>query len=338
MKKKLLSLLILPALAGLTACQTTSFKPIPPEEAEKVTIGILQPVEHPALGAARLGFIKGIEEGGYAAAKISYRNAAGNSADLTLLAKDLADNCTINLGIGTDAALAIKGAQDNAGYKKPLFFTAVTDPVDAKLVSSKENKKGYVCGTTDANPVEEQIALIKEFKPTASKVGIMYTQTEVNSKVQSDQAEVAIRNAGMTSLVRTCSNSSDIKATALALVDAGVDAIYVPTDNNIAANMNAVKEAASHREVLIVCGEENMLKSGGHVTLSIDYYNLGLATGKMAASVLNGEKKVTDYPVVPVASSECSYVYSSLNLESAGLSMPESILSAHDWTNVDAAE
>ena len=338
MKKKLLALMALPIVAGLTACTTSSFRPIPPEEAATVTIGILQPVEHPALEAARNGFVAGIQEGGYAAAHFSYRNAAGNSADLTLLAKDLADTCTISLGIGTDAALALKGAEDNAGYKKPLFFTAVTDPVAAKLVSSKENKKGYVCGTTDANPVEEQIALIKEFKPDAKKVGIMYTQTEVNSKVQSDQAEAAIKKAGMGALIKTCSNSSDIKATALALVDAGCDAIYVPTDNNIAANMNAVKEAASHREVLIVCGEENMLTKGGHVTLSIDYYNLGLATGRMAVSVLKGEKKVTDFPVVPVASSECSYVYSSLNLTSAGLSMPDSLLAAHDWTNIDDAE
>ena len=334
MKKKLLALMALPVIAGITAC-SSGFKPIPPEKASTVTVGILQPVEHPALGAARDGFIAGIKEGGYSAAKIDYRNAAGNSADLNLLAKDLVDTCTITLGIGTDAALALKGAEDNAGYRKPLFFTAVTDPVDAKLVSSKENKKGYVCGTTDANPVEEQIALIKEFKPSAKKVGIMYTQTEVNSKVQSDQAEAAIKAAGMTALVKTCSNSSDIKATALALVDAGVDAIYVPTDNNIAANMNAVKEASSHKQVLVVCGEENMLKSGGHVTLSIDYYNLGLATGKMAASVLKGEKKATDYPVVPVASSECSYAYSASNLEAAGLEMPADLLNAHDWKNID---
>ena len=78
-----------------------------------------------------------------------------------------------------------------------------------------------------------------------------------------------------------------------------------------------------------------MLKNGGHVTLSIDYFNLGVATGKMAAAILKGEKKTTDFPVVPVASSECTYAYSAKNLTSAGLSMPEALLAAHTWKNVD---
>ena len=322
--KKLLTLMAVPLLMGLAGCKTTY----------TATVGILQPVEHSALGAARDGFKKGIEDSGLRV-KFNYRNAGGKDADLNSFAKDLVDFSDMTLGIGTGAALALKGASDNSGYTKPLLFTAVTDPVEAGLVVSKDNPTGYICGTTDANPVEEQIALVKEFKPTATKVGIMYTQTEVNSKVQSDQAEVAIVAAGMTSTVMTCNGSSDISTVALALVGSGVDAIYIPTDNNIAANMNAVKEAAANRQVLIICGEENMLKSGGHVTLSIDYYSLGYATGKMAAEILKNEKKPTDYKVVPVASSECTYAYSALNLASSGLAMSAELLAAHDWKNVD---
>ena len=322
-KLALLAFLALPFSAALTSCGS------------KVQIGILQPVQHEALDAAKNGFIQGLKDGGFTNFTINYRNAGGNSADITAYAKDLVDTSKLTLGIGTGASVALKGASDNAGLSNPILFTAVTDPVEAGLVSSKENKDGHICGTTDANPVEEQIALVKEFKPSATKVGIMYTQTEINSKVQSDQAEAAIKAAGMTSVVKTCANSSDIKETASALVDLNVDAIYIPTDNNIAANMNAVKEAAASKGVLVVCGEENMLKTGGHVTLSIDYYGLGLATGKMAAQILKGEKKTTDFPVVPVASSECSYAYSAKNLASAGLSMPEALLNAHTWKNMD---
>lgn len=329
MKKKFISLLAIMAIplsTLLTGCNN------------KVSIGILQPVQHAALDAAREGFVKGLADNGYKDITITYRNAGGNDADLNTYAKDLADTSKLLLGIGTGATQALKGAEDNAGYSKPLLFTAVTDPVEAGLVKTKENTEGFVCGTTDANPVEEQIALIKEYNPDATKVGIMYTVTEVNSKVQADQAKVAIQNAGMAAEIKTCNNSSDIKATALALVDAGCDAIYIPTDNNIAANMNAVKEAAASgtHQALIVCGEENMLKNGGHVTLSIDYYNLGYATGKMAAQILKGEKKTTDFPVVPVAASECSYVYSSTNLQSAGMTLPESMLTAHTWKDIVA--
>ena len=321
----LLPLLVLPMFASITACNQNN-GPV---------IGILQPVEHEALGAARQGFIAGLKDNGYASVKIDYRNAGGNDADMNLYAKSLVDSSDLILGIGTGASKILKGAEINAGLSKPLLFTAVTDPVDAGLVESKDNPRGFVCGTTDANPVEEQIALVKEFKPSASKIGIMYTQTEENSKVQSDQAEAAIKKAGMTADIKTCSNSSDIKATAEALVADGVDAIYIPTDNNIAANMNAVKSAAISGHTLVVCGEENMLKSGGHITLSIDYYNLGYNTGVMAASILKGEKKTTDYPVVPVPASNCSYVMSSKNLTDCGLTMPESMLNAHQWKNVN---
>ena len=322
-KLALLAILALPFSAALSSCSSAK------------TIGILQPVQHLALDAAREGFIKGLEDEGLTGFKINYRNAGGNSADISAFAKDLVDTSKLVLGIGTGASVALKGAMDNAGLNKPVLFTAVTDPVDAGLVESRENKTGHVCGTTDAQPIEEQITLIKEFKPTATKVGIMYTQTEINSKVQSDQAEAAIKAAGMSAVVKTCSNASDVNATASALVADGVDAIYLPTDNNVAANMNAVKSAVTNRGVLIVCGEENMLSVGGHVTLSIDYFGLGYSTGKMAAAILKGEKKTTDFPVVPVASSECAYVYSSKNLESAGLSMPETLLNAHNWTNID---
>lgn len=301
---------------------------------QQKVIGILQPVEHNALGAARKGFEQGLKDAGLSNFKVDYRNAGGNDADLTTLAKTLVDSCSLTLGIGTGAAKALQGAEVNAGFSKPLLFTAVTDPVGAGLVKSADNPEGYVCGTTDANPVEAQIALIKEFNPSASKVGIMYTQTEENSKVQSDQAEAAIKAAGMTTDVKTCSNASDISATAEALVADGVNAIYIPTDNNIAANMNAVKQSVKNKNVLVVCGEENLLKEGGHVTLSIDYYNLGLETGKMAAEILKGNKNPTDYKVVPVPASNCEYVFSTANLVDAGLSMPDSMKSAHTWRDV----
>ena len=323
--KKIKLLTLLPLLVSpmmLTSCRA------------QFVIGVLQPVEHSALSAARKGFVQGLKDGGLTSFRVDYRNASGNDADLNVLAKNLIDTSALTLGIGTGAAKALQGAEVNAGLDKPLLFTAVTDPVGAGLVSSAENPTGYVCGTTDANPVEAQINLVKEFNPAATKVGIMYTQTEENSKVQSDQAEVAIKALGMTSDVKTCSNSSDIKTVAEALVGDGVNAIYVPTDNNIAANMNAVKEAVKNKNVLVVCGEENLLKEGGHVTLSIDYFQLGLSTGKMAAQILKGEKKATDFPVVAVPASDCSYAYSSKNLTEGGLTMPASMLSAHTWKDV----
>ena len=336
MKKSSIVLSIL-ATAVLAACDVNKVEYTPVDKnKETINVGILQPVEHAALGAARKGFEDAIKAAELPnKIEITYSNAGGNDADLITLAKNLVDSCDINLGIGTGASKALLGAQVNAGLTKPLLFTAVTDPVDAGLVKNADNPSGFICGTTDANPVEAQIALVKEFNPSASKVGIIYTQTEENSKVQSDQAEAAIKAAGMTADIKTCSNSSDIKATAEALVADGVNAIYLPTDNNIAANMNAIKQAAIAGNVLLVCGEEGMLEEGGHITLSIDYYNLGKNTGEMAVALIKNEAKPTDYKVEAVPASNCSFVFSSHNLADAGLSMPEAMRSAHDWTDVN---
>ena len=327
MKRRLLTLLpilCVPLAMSMTACSS------------KTKVGILQFDEFEALDAARNGFEAGLKEGGVKNFVIDYKNGGGQDADLQLYAKDLVDSCSLTLGIATPAAKALKGASDNAGYQKPILFTAVTDPVDAGLISAKDNPNGYVCGTSDANPVDEQIGLIKEFKSDAAKVGILYTQKETNSEVQAKQAKAAIEKASMTAVTKTCLSESDIKTTAEALVSEGVDAIYLPTDNNIAKNINSVKEAASSKNVLIVCGEEGMLKNGGHITLSIDYYSLGVTTGKMAAQILKKEKKPTDFPDKAVDVKDCTFALSSTNLAAAGLVMPEAMKNAHTWKDVNA--
>ena len=164
----------------------------------------------------------------------------------------------MTFGIGTGAAQALKNSSLAKGYTKPVMFSAVTDPVDAKLVENKDAPEGFVTGSSDMNPVDDQIALIKDIIPNVSKIGILYTQSEINSKVQSDMAEAKAKGMGLGVVVKTCQNTSDITSTALALVQENVDAIYIPTDNNIAANMNAVKSAADQAHVLVVCGEEGM--------------------------------------------------------------------------------
>ena len=318
----LLATMALPLMLSMTACDSG------------IKVGVLSPVEHPALNKAKDGFIQALKDSGVKVS-IQYKNAAGKEANLNSSAKSLVNSCKLTLGLGTGASQMLKGASENAGKSNPVMFTAVTDPVDAGLVASNENTSGYVCGTSDLNPVVEQIDMIKEFKPDASKIGILYTQTETNSKFQADIAKAEIEKEGMEVVVKTCKDSSDVKATASALADSGANAIYIPTDNNVADNMNAVMSAVSGKGILVVCGEENMVKSGGHVTLSLDYYDLGVRTGKMAAEILKGEKAPTDFPVFHVPANECFYRYSAKNLQEAGLAMTDAILNAHTWTNMD---
>ena len=320
--------------AGLTACGAASTVTLP-DKTEGFVIGILQPVEHPALGAAREGFQEGLKEKlGEGKFTIDYKNAGGNDADLQLFAQTLVDDCDMTFGIGTGAAQALKNQSLAKGYTKPVIFSAVTDPVDAKLVENKDAPEGFVTGTSDMNPVDDQIALIQEIIPTVSKIGILYTQSEINSKVQSDMAKAKAESMGLSVVVKTCQNTSDITSTATALVQENVQAIFIPTDNNIAANMNAVKSAADQGHVLVMCGEEGMIKSGGHVTLSINYKDLGKQAGAMAADILLRNKTVSESAVKYMTSNECTYVLSSSNLADAGITVPESVMAAHKWSDV----
>ena len=179
----------------------------------KKQIGILLPVEHDALNNAADGFILGLANKGFIEGEnlvINRRNAQGNDDTMRNLAKALVNDCDLSLGVGTGASQALLAAEINRGETKPLMFTAVTDPVDAELVETLDKPGGFVTGSSDAQPIGEQVSLIKRVKPDADKVGIFYTQSESNSYVQMLQAKKTIEDAGMTCVVRTCNDSNDI--------------------------------------------------------------------------------------------------------------------------------
>jgi len=334
MKKNLLKVGAAIALAaislGATSCISSDKLDI-----ATAKIGILQFANVSALDNARLGFEKALKDAGVKESQIEVYNAGGKAADQTMFAKTLSDTCDLLLGIATPSAVALKGAEDNSGYEKPLLFTAVTDPVDANLVSSKENTEGFVCGTSDATPIEEQVALIKEIIPDVDKVGILYTESETNSLVQAEQVSAACQALNIEAVLRTCTSSNDIKTAAQALADVeGLDAFYIPTDNNIAEHMQEVTLPAKEKGMLVMCGEEGMVQDGGHVSLSIDYLKLGEATGEMAVAILKGEKDPTSFPVESVKAKDCAFVFNSNALNEAGIRLSEEIRSAHEWKDL----
>ena len=296
----------------------------------KYTIGVLLPVEHKALQLAESGFIKGLEQSGLKKDQdfaINEKNAGGDEAALQTLAKDLVVSSSMTLGVGTGASKSLLSAAKDNGKTNPILFTAVTDPVDAKLVASEENGSGFVTGASDKQPVLLQISLIKEVLPSADKIGIIYTSSEENSVVQADQAESIAKSLMMDVVRKTVSGPSDISAVATALATTeGLDAIYVPTDNNIAANMNAIKEACNANNVLAMCGEFGEVETGGHISFSFDYETLGVETGKLAAKIIKGEAEAKDLPVAFMALEQCTIKYSSANLAGTSIEIPASVL------------
>ncbi len=292
--KKLMMLVLATAMVALgTGCSGTEEAPA----TEKIpSIGILQYVEHNALDAAREGFVAALADNGYIDGEtinIDVQNAQADQSNLaTISDRFVSNNVDLILAIATPATQAIAGKTTEI----PILGTAVTDYVVARLVASNEVPGGNVSGTTDMNPIQEQIDLLMKLAPTAKTVGLLYTSSEDNSILQAGIAKQAIENAGLKYVEVTVTNSNDVQQAVQSLVGQ-CDAIYIPTDNIIASAMPVVYGVTSESKTPVICGESGMVDNGGLATLGINYRDLGYQTGLMAVKILKGEAETATMPI-----------------------------------------
>ena len=208
-----------------------------------------------------------------------------------------------------------------------MLFTAVTDPAGSGLVADNAAPGGNLTGTSDMNPVAQQIALGKQLIPDAKKVAIMYCSSESNSKIQSDLAEAAIKEAGMEAVVKTVSAIDEAKS-AVESLKGKVDFIYIPTDNTLADGMTTVAAAANECGLPTIVGESGMVNSGAFATYGIDYYELGKTTAAMAVKILKGEASPADMPVeYQTDEAVLQIAINSQTAEALGIEIPEEVLS-----------
>lgn len=256
---------------------------------EAVTIGVNQLVTHPSLDATLEGFKKAFADAGFVAGEtVIYdeQNAQADQATATTIAsKFKSDGVDLVLAIATPSAQASAQAISDI----PVLFTAVTEPEEAGLVDSWAVPGANVTGTSDLNPVAEQIELAKEIAPEAKSLGIIYSSGEVNSEVQVDLAKEAAAKLDLEVKETTVSNSSEVTQAIETLGD--VDVIYVPTDNTVVEGLEAVIQFAETKQIPLIVGEGDSVERGGLATYGIDYFDLGYQTGQMAIRVLvDGEE------------------------------------------------
>ncbi|WP_199478475.1 ABC transporter substrate-binding protein [Peribacillus saganii] len=282
----------------LSACGSSEKKATGKEKEEKtVKIGIIQPVEHPSLDAAREGFIDALKDAGYEDGKnlkIDYQNAQGEMNNNMTIAQNLvADENDVILAIATSSAqAALQSTKDI-----PILFTAITDPIGAKLVSDLEKPGGNVTGTSDTHPdaIKNTITSIKEFIPEAKKVGIIYNSGESNAVVNVENAKKVLKEIGLESVEATVSTSADVKQAAESLLGR-VDVLYIPKDNTVVAALESVIKVANEHKIPTFVGEGDSVKRGTFASYGIEYHDLGYSTGKMAVDILKG-KKPSEIPV-----------------------------------------
>ncbi len=277
-------------------------------------IGVLQLTEHPALDAANKGFVAAVEEAGIGAA-ISQQNAQNDqSACQTIASKLVNEGCDLILAIGTPAAQAVAGATADI----PVIGTAITDFAASGLVKDNDAPGGNVTGTSDMNPVADQIELLGRLAPDAKKVGLLYCTAESNSKLQIDLAAAELEKLGMKGVEFTASSSNEVQQVAESMVGK-VDAIYTPTDNTIASAMAAIATIANEAGVPTVCGEVAHVEAGGLASLSINYEELGRRAGEMAVRILTEGADPAGMPIESMGAAECDLVYNGQTAEVLGI-------------------
>ena len=253
-------------------------------------IGISQFITHQSLDATREGFVDELAKQGYVEGEnieIDLQNAQGEQRNLKTISQQLAESSDVVLAIATPSAQSLA----NTTQTTPVIFSAVTDPVSAKLVESREHPGGNVTGTSDqsSDAISTQINLIKKVLPKAKTIGILYTQSEPNSVVQKDEAKRLLEEKGFTVVEKTILDSNNVKVAAESLM-AEVDMVFVPTDNIISSTMETVKQVSIKHKVPVFGGSTEMIAVGGLYNYGTNYEELGRQTARMLIRVLKGEK------------------------------------------------
>jgi putative ABC transport system substrate-binding protein len=215
---------------------------------------------------------------------------------------------------------------EKSGLDIPVVFSAVTDPLGAKLVDSLEKTGGNITGVSDLTPVKAQLGVFKDFGLNVKNVGIIYNPGEQNSRALVDLAKQAGKELGYNIIEATVTNSGAVYMAAKSLVGR-VDAIYVPTDNTVVSALESAVQVAYETDIPLIMGDTDSVVRGALAAKGFNYYKHGLQTGEIVCRILKGEK-ASDIPVQFQKDLEF-YV----NLKAAkemNVKVPDSVLKAAD--------
>lgn len=328
MKKqsKLLALVLACAMTlGLSACggSASSSSAASADAAstagDKVyTIGICQLVQHPALDAATKGFMDGLSKKLGDKVAFDEQNAAGDSATCaTICNQFVSSNVDLIMANATPALQAAAAATN----KIPIVGTSVSHYATALDIADWTGATGMnVTGTSDLAPLDQQAGIIQTLFPDAKNVGVLYCSAEPNSVYQSTEIIKYLTDMGYTCTEFTFADTNDVSAVTKTACDAS-DVLYIPTDNTAASCAEAINNVAEPAKIPIVAGEEGICSGCGVATLSIDYYDLGVATADMAYEILvNGaDPATTDIQNLELT----TYKYVADRCEALGVQVPE---------------
>ncbi|MGI9888784.1 ABC transporter substrate-binding protein [Vibrio chagasii] len=285
-------------------------------------VSVSQVVDHPDLNATRMGLLEGLRAKGYESGKnleFSYEMAEGNPAQAAKIARELvSENPHVLVGIATPSSQALVSATRSI----PIVFTAVTDPIGARLVKQLEKPGRNVTGLSDLSPIVQHVSLIKELLPEANSIGVVYNPAESNSVALVALLKKACRDFGYELHTEKALTIEDVESKAESLAKRS-DVIYALTDNTVASGVEGLIEAANQEGTPVVAGATSYVGKGAIAGLGLDYYDVGVQTADYVAAILNGQKPGK----LSVKTAQSSQLV--VNLEAArelGVTVPSSII------------
>lgn len=292
------------------------------KEEDKITIGIVQIVEHPSLDTIRESFIAELAAKGYIDGEniiIDYQNAQGDQTNLNTINKKFANNnYDLILAIATPSAQSAVGATSDI----PILFAACTDPIGSGLVTDMNKPGKNVTGTSDAVSAKMIMDLANEITPDFETIGVLFNSSETNSISVVEDLEAYAAINGLEVIRGTVSSSSEVQQVATSLVSK-VDILFSPIDNTIASAMPIVAKVAMDTQVPFYVGADSMVKDGGLATYGINYSILGVETAAMAVEILEG-KNPGEIPVRTM--DEMNIYLNKTTAEEIGITIPETIM------------
>ena len=290
MKKLLciaLAALMCVSMLAFTSCNTTA-------DDGKYTVGVCQLVQHVALDAATQGFIDTLKAEFGDDIEIMNENASGDPATCTTIVNNFSSKKVDLIMANATPALQAAAQQESI----PVLGTSITEYGVALGIDNFNGLVGSnVSGTSDLAPLDQQAQMLVEIFPDAQNVALLYCSSEANSEYQVKEIRRLLVDKGLSD-----ENIKDFKftdsndvATVSAAAAAFADVIYVPTDNTAASCAETINGAIG--DVPVIAGEEGLCSGCGVATLSISYYDLGVATGKMAIKILKGEAQIEEMPI-----------------------------------------
>ena len=311
--KKILALVLALAM-GILLCSCGAQT----EKKDTFTVGICQLAQHPALDAATQGFKEALTAEFGDKVKILEQNASGEPNNCsTIVNSFVSQKVDLILANATSPLQAAASATADI----PVLGTSVTDYATALEIKNWTGTVGTnVSGTSDLAPLDQQAAMVKEWFPDAKTVGLLYCSAEANSQYQVDVMTKELSKLGYTCKPFSFTDSNDVASVTQKACDE-VDVIYIPTDNTAANNTEAIANVVLPAKTPVIAGEAGICTGCGVATLSIDYKDLGTATGKMAVKILKGEADIATMPVE--YATKFTKLYNAANCDKLGLTAPE---------------